>query len=79
METTEKNRFSILLEQLINMGEVKNASLAAALKYDASYISKWITGRIIPAEKTKRKVLKGISQEIVRQSSRSGVENLCAN
>ena len=79
METTEKNRFSILLEQLINMGEVKNASLAAALKYDASYISKWITGRIIPAEKTKRKVLKGISQEIVRQSSRSGLENLCAN
>ena len=53
METTEKNRFSILLEQLINTGEVKNASLAAALRYDASYISKWITGRMIPAEKTK--------------------------
>lgn len=79
METSEKNRFSILLEQLINMGEVKNASLAAALKYDASYISKWITGRMIPAEKTKRKVLKGISEEIVRQSTRSGLENLCAN
>ena len=31
METTEKNRFSILLEQLINMGEVKNSSLATAL------------------------------------------------
>lgn len=78
-ETTEKNRFSILLEQLINMGEVKNASLAAALKYDASYISKWITGRMIPAEKTKIKVLKVISQEIVRQSTQSGLENLCAN
>ena len=71
METSEKNRFSILLEQLIDMGEVKNASLAAALKYDASYISKWITGRMIPAEKTKRKVLKGISEEIVRQSTRA--------
>lgn len=79
METSEKNRFSILLEQLIDMGEVKNASLAAALKYDASYISKWITGRMIPAEKTKRKVLKGISEEIVRQSTRSGLENLCTN
>lgn len=55
METTEKNRFSILLDQLINTGEVKNASLAAALRYDASYISKWITVRMIPAEKTKRK------------------------
>lgn len=66
METTEKNRFSILLEQLINMGEVKNSSLATALRYDPSYISKWITGRILPAEKTKQKVLRGISQEIVR-------------
>ena len=72
METTEKNRFSILLDQLINTGEVKNASLAAALRYDASYISKWITGRMIPAEKTKRKVLRGISQEMVRQSTQSG-------
>ena len=79
METTEKNRFSILLDQLINTGEVKNASLAAALRYDASYISKWITGRMIPAEKTKRKVLRGISQEIVRQSTQSGLENLCAD
>ena len=76
METTEKNRFSILLDQLINTGEVKNASLAAALRYDASYISKWITGRMIPAEKTKRKVLRGISQEIVRQSTQSGLENV---
>ena len=72
METTEKNRFSILLDQLINTGEVKNASLAAALRYDASYISKWITGRMIPAEKTKRKVLRGISQEIVRHAERIG-------
>jgi len=79
METTEKNRFSILLEHLINTGEVKNASLAAALRYDASYISKWITGRMIPAEKTKQKVLRGISQEIVRQSTQSGLENLCAD
>ena len=79
METTEKNRFSILLEQLINMGEVKNSSLAAALRYDPSYISKWITGRILPAEKTKQKVLRGISQEIVRQSTQSGMETLSAN
>ncbi len=79
METSEKNRFSILLEQLINTGEVKNASLAAALRYDASYISKWITGRMIPAEKTKQKVLRGISQEIVRQSTQIGLENLCAD
>ena len=52
MSTTEKNRFSQLLEQLILMSEVKNTSLAKALQYDASYISKWINGRILPTEKS---------------------------
>ena len=37
---TEKNRFSQLLEQLMNLGEIKNAALAKALQYDVSYISK---------------------------------------
>ena len=64
MSTVEKNRFSELLEQLINMSEVKNASIAKALQYDASYISKWISGRMMPAEKTKKKVLTGISHKI---------------
>ena len=76
MSTTEKNRFSQLLEQLILMSEVKNTSLAKALQYDASYISKWINGRILPTEKTKRKVLTGISHELVRQRTRTGMENL---
>ena len=79
MSTTEKNRFSQLLEQLIIMSEVKSASLAKALQYDASYISKWISGRMLPAEKTKRKVLTGISHELVRQSTPMGMENLCTN
>ena len=35
---TEKNRFSQLLEQLMNLGEIKNAALAKALQYDVSYI-----------------------------------------
>ena len=79
MLTTEKNRFSQLLEQLIIMSEVKSASLAKSLQYDASYISKWISGRMLPAEKTKRKVLTGISHELVRQSTPIGMENLCTN
>lgn len=79
MSTTEKNRFSQLLEQLLIMSEVKNTSLARALQYDASYISKWISGRMLPTEKTKRKVLTGISHEIVRQSTPSGFEMLCTN
>ena len=65
MGTVEKNRFSELLEELLNTAEIKNANLAKSLQYDVSYISKWISGRMLPAEKTKRKVLQGISHEIV--------------
>ena len=76
---TEKNRFSQLLEQLMNLGEIKNAALAKALQYDVSYISKWVSGRMLPAEKNKRNVLKRIGQELVRLSSQTGKENLYEN
>ena len=54
MGTVEKNRFSELLEELLNTAEIKNANLAKSLQYDVSYISKWISGRMLPAEKMKR-------------------------
>ena len=76
---TEKNRFSQLLERLMNLGEIKNAALAKALQYDVSYISKWVSGRMLPAEKNKRNVLKRIGQELVRLSSQTGKENLYEN
>ena len=79
MSTSEKNRFSELLEQLIDMSGVKSAGLAKALQYDASYISKWVSGRLLPTEKTKKKVLTGLSHEIVNQSTHDGLENLYAN
>ena len=72
----EKNRFSQILEQLMNLAEIKNVALAKALQYDVSYISKWISGRMLPAEKTKRNVLQRISCEIVRLSSSVGIETL---
>ena len=37
----DKNRFSILLEHLLEVAEVKNYTLAKRLQYDVSYISKW--------------------------------------
>lgn len=39
MGTVEKNRFSELLEELLNTAEIKNANLAKSLQYDVSYIS----------------------------------------
>lgn len=79
MSTNEKNRFSTLLEELISISGVKNSGLAKALQYDASYISKWISGRLLPTEKTKKKILSGLSHEIVNQSTSEGLENLYAN
>ena len=58
----EKNRFSSLLEQLMIIADVKNYTLASELQYDVSYISKWVSGRMLPAEKSSKKVLHGISR-----------------
>lgn len=47
----DKNRFSILLEHLMTIAELKNSILAKAVQYDDSYISKWISGKLLPTEK----------------------------
>ncbi|MDD6212647.1 MAG: hypothetical protein PUB22_05830 [Clostridiales bacterium] len=67
----DKNRFSILLEHLLTTAEIKNATLAQYLQYDVSYISKWINGHMLPAEKGLDNVLWGISQCIVSELTES--------
>ena len=57
----DKNRFSILLEHLLEVAEIKNYTLAKRLQYDVSYISKWVSGRMLPAKKTEKRVMEGIS------------------
>lgn len=61
----EKNRFSILLEHLLSMANIKNYVLAKALQYDESYISKWTSGKLLPTEKNYDKILQNISHCIV--------------
>ena len=60
-----KNRFSILLRQLMSVAELKNYMLAKDLQYDVSYISKWVSGQMLPAEKAKVNVLREISRCVV--------------
>ncbi len=55
MSTNEKNRFSTLLEELISISGVKNSGLAKALQYDASYISKWVSGRCSQQKKQRKR------------------------
>ena len=65
----DKNRFSILLEHLLEVAEVKNYTLAKRLQYDVSYISKWVSGRMLPAKKTEKHVMEGISACVVDEAT----------
>ena len=68
----DKNRFSILLEHLLEVAEVKNYTLAKRLQYDVSYISKWVSGRMLSAKKTEKRVMEGISACVVDEATDDG-------
>lgn len=61
----EKNRFSSLLKHLMTIADVKNYALAKELQFDESYVSKMISGSLMPPKKTCEKVLRSISRCIV--------------
>ena len=61
----EKNRFSSLLKHLMTIADVKNYALAKELQFDESYVSKMISGSLMPPKKTCDKVLRTISRCIV--------------
>lgn len=75
----DKNRFSILLEHLLEVAEVKNYTLAKRLQYDVSYISKWVSGRMLPAKKTEKRVMEGISACVVDEATDDGRNLRCGN
>lgn len=74
-----KNRFSVALTYLMNTAGMKNYILAQELQYDVSYISKWLGGKVIPAEKTEKQVLQGISRCIAHSATPEGTEQLMIN
>lgn len=61
----ERNRFSIILEHLLSMANLKNYTLAKELQYDESYVSKWRSGKLLPTEKNYDKILTAISKCVV--------------
>ena len=42
----------MLLQELMAEAGIKNLTLSEVLQYDVSYISKWVTGRLLPSEKS---------------------------
>lgn len=61
----EKNRFSSLLKHLMTIADVKNLALARELQFDESYVSKMISGSLMPPKKTCDRVIRTISRCIV--------------
>ena len=47
-----KNEFATLLHDLIKESGVKNLSVSNAVGYDLSYISKWLSGKMLPSDKS---------------------------
>ena len=72
----EKNRFSVLLVQLINTAEGKHSFLAQELCFDVSYISKWVNGRALPSEKNIEDTIDRVSTTLVRHASPNGLKQL---
>ncbi len=81
---SERNSFSIQLERILLQANIKNATLADALNYDISYISKWLTGSALPSRKNIERVINAVSilateqtEPAVRESLRTaiGVQN----
>ena len=68
----ERNRFSSLLKHLMAVAKLKNYTLAKELQYDESYISKWVTGTLLPTEKTSEKTIRDISHCIVSSLEEDG-------
>ncbi len=74
----DKNRFSNLLKHLMAVTKLKNYTLAKELQYDESYISKWVTGSLLPAEKASEKIFRDISRCIVSSLDDDSRETLYA-
>lgn len=66
--SNERSSFSVQLEQLLLQANIKNATLAEALNYDISYISKWITGSALPSRKNIERVLTAVSTLVAEQT-----------
>lgn len=57
--------FGQLLKRLLSVSHQKSYVLAGYLNYDVSYISKWVTGSMLPASKHAASMCSGIADFIV--------------
>ena len=63
-----RNEFGKCLEQYMIRANIKNSTIARALNYDVSYISKWITGKAVPSKKNAEYIIDVICQVFIDKS-----------
>jgi|GEM_PF-4012519 len=53
--------FGMTLQKMLKAAGLKNSTVAKATAYDVSYISKWVGGKVLPAEKNINAVCQALS------------------
>ncbi len=70
--------FGPLLSHLLAVSRLKSYVLASHLNYDVSYISKWVTGSILPAAKHIHHICREISAIIIDNADDVAMDELFA-
>ena len=70
------NRFGNRLGQLLVSADIKNFTLAQSLKYDVSYISKWISGKAVPSKKNIESIVNVGCGLVVNQGSKDFIAEI---
>lgn len=73
---TAMNSFGKALKDMTTSFKIKNAVLAQYVQYDVSYISKWMSGKILPGEKSIERIVSGIADCILSLQDDSAAEKL---
>lgn len=71
-----KNCFGKELKQLLLFTGIKNATLANALNFDASYISKWINGVLLPTEKNIEIIVDNLVDAVISHASSGSLQRM---
>ncbi len=72
------NNFHTELKSLMAIAQIKNATLAQAVQYDESYVSKWLSGRALPSEKNIEKIAGRIADCILKEAPQDSKAQLLA-
>lgn len=67
------NTFGETLQQIILHSGVKYATIANAVEYDISYISKWVNGKTLPSPKNIEMISTNIPDTIIKFSQKENI------